>query len=184
MSTKRIFIIDFEDSFTYNIASVLSRLDPTLTLRVIHYRDFHVGLLSLVNKEGVILGPGPGHPNEYKSYPDIIKTLMNHPLIFLMGICLGHQLILTTLGYKVQLSLNPMHGEVVRVRYRQKWYNVQRYNSLSSIAQGESQELIIYEGDVYGYESMRLISFQFHPESIGTESPEVFFAPIMAFFSA
>lgn len=189
---KKMYIIDFQDSFTYNIVAEVKKLN----FYKIEVHD-HLELDQLVrrvllNKEEVIflLGPGPGHPRDYQLAIDIIKNLINQPFVFLFGICLGHQLIWSSLGQSIVRSKKPLHGQSVPLLLDKYWSEllqlknnclVQRYNSL--IVKIKDLEYWKSRGYLFcfvGDELMmsrggNFLTYQFHPESVGTSYPGRFF---------
>jgi anthranilate/para-aminobenzoate synthase component II len=59
--SDKIIIIDFEDSFTYNIANILFSHERKIS--VLPHREFFTSMDCLIDvreKIAVILGPGPG----------------------------------------------------------------------------------------------------------------------------
>jgi anthranilate/para-aminobenzoate synthase component II len=184
MLDNKTYIIDFDDSFTYNIASVLS---PYLSnVQVVHYQLFFRNITSYIDfhtkkKIRIILGPGPGHPNDYKIYWDEIEKILNQDFIFVMGICLGHQIILSILGYKILPASTVVHGESIEILYKNMAVQVQRYNSYAPKKRGRKTEIIVESEDVLIYQDTNIISFQFHPESIGTDNNITFFSELLGF---
>ena len=186
MYTNKCYIVDFEDSFTYNIACELNAF--LKNIEVVHYETFFRRDIIFSELTGIILGPGPGHPNEYKKYYRKIESLLENKNIILMGICLGHQLICDILGFEILTSMNIVHGESCIVDFYGQKEIVQRYNSLAvynskhldlkhfSYSSFFDHELMILEGD-------RFFSLQFHPESIGTKNPVRFFRHFVCKFS-
>ncbi len=175
----KIIIIDFDDSFTYNIAEVLYHAEKSYS--VIHHAEFFskaaASLNDVVENHAVILGPGPGHPRQYLKYGPQIEMLMNNPRIYLMGICLGHQLIGLLKGHDVREVREQLHGVNTEINFRNEKINVQWYNSLGVFSgKTESREIPILTWE-------RGVSYQFHPESIGTSSPELFFRDLLVFIS-
>jgi anthranilate/para-aminobenzoate synthase component II len=172
--SDKIFIVDFDDSFTYNIASVLFPFESHLS--VVSHRDFFPKISQKIAQEknrcAVILGPGPGHPSEFNTYFKAIEKLRGCPHVFIMGICLGHQILGLIDGKEVHEALEKKHGQTVEIEWRGQKRVVQRYNSLSVYEKGV--ELVIREFS-------RGLSYQFHPESIGTDSNEVFFMDLLEF---
>jgi anthranilate synthase component II len=170
----KIIIVDFEDSFTYNIASVLFPFEKSI--KVISHHDFFYDtasrLLSSNDRHAVILGPGPGHPKEHTKYFQTIQELKKSPMIYLMGICLGHQILGMIEGLEVRSSENQMHGQAVKTIFKNQTAWVQRYNSLSVYNGHEVVDILNFS---------RGISYQFHPESIGTTENELFFEELLRF---
>lgn len=169
---KALFV-DFEDSFSYNVVQEL--FDVGVDADVVNWGDF-----SGVSQEYdvLIFGPGPGHPDDYQNLFPILKSYLaeNRPFF---GICLGHQIFWRTQGEDVFRSKNPVHGQKVELDLTQEWKEwlgiqgrvfVQRYNSLA-VFNGrlnplfknfvQDDELMITRGE-------KVITYQFHPESVGT----------------
>lgn len=186
-----IILLDFDDSFTYNIASELSLLG--LDCQVVHwseYPDVFKQLQTSANACALILGPGPGHPDEYQEILPGLKKLIGKEQIFILGICLGHQLLARLIGVDVVKSSLPLHGQSVDFtvpawldqEFAGKTLQVQRYNSLTFFGRempadwhwsGNS------EGEVMIMKHQNLLSYQFHPESVGTSYREIFFKPLL-----
>lgn len=180
MSDKtKIYIIDFEDSFTFNIATELYSYEKEI--EVISHLDFFsdksfpVFLQKIKKPMAVILGPGPGSPEEYRDYFSKIKELKNNPLIYLMGICLGHQVLGLMDGLAIKPSRRPTHGGQVKINFENINILVQRYNSLAVF---ESQKSL---KEIQIRQWVRGVSYQFHPESIGTENRPLFFKDLLDF---
>lgn len=173
----KILIIDFEDSFTYNIASVLFEHEPSC--KVVSHQDFFENIVSdwqvQLGNKAVILGPGPGHPDLYRKYLPAIRELMSDENVFVMGICLGHQIIGLLKGFQVKPVADQVHGQVVNLELNGEKIAVQRYNSLGVFK--NNVEEISLQWD-------RGITYQFHPESIGTENQLAFFEPLLDFINS
>lgn len=193
----KISICDFEDSFTYNIYSEL--LELGFNAQVISFNQIKEFLQNKINskeKHVIILGPGPGHPSEYLFLQESILNLLKNPNVFVMGICLGHQLIWYFQGCEVSHAKNPSHGNVETYQLNSIWKNmfdksitVQRYNSLSvkftpyeiQKQKDKAVSLFIHDQECIMSLGQNFISYQFHPESIGTSCPEQFLRPIKEF---
>jgi anthranilate/para-aminobenzoate synthase component II len=166
--------VDFEDSFSYNVVQELAELG--FSVRVVNWRDFDAlpaaGLL--------VFGPGPGHPDDYRrTYPLLREWLAAARPFF--GVCLGHQIFWRLQDEAVVRSKEPLHGQKVRLELTDEWRTwlgirgevfVQRYNSLCVAGQAairnpflrnfiQGDEILITRG-------ANAITYQFHPESIGT----------------
>lgn len=197
----KIYICDFNDSFTYNIFSTLKLMNSTLDLEVVPYSRL-LSFLQILNEEshpcGVVLGPGPGHPDEYEFLQKSLQKLYSKKNIFILGICLGHQLIWNGHGLMVTYCSKPEHGQVVTYKLPKNLserlgvssqIEVQRYNSLSvKISSGEEQKLkrqqwltLSYQKELIIAAKDNILTYQFHPESIGTTCPQQFFTPMLKF---
>ncbi len=196
-----IYLYDFEDSFTYNIYSEIVTNYPNVHIEVISKKRIlgHLQTIATKNdKVALIFGPGPGHPNQYKDLEICIKRLMNKTNVYLMGICLGHQLLWQTKGLEVSIGYTPVHGqstvyplskELIDIFDGNKEIEVQRYNSLTvKVDKTSLKELtkqkykcLAVNDELILSCNERFLSYQFHPESIGTTCPKQFFKPLIEF---
>ncbi len=180
---KKVLFLDFEDSFTFNLVQELTDLD--LFVEVIDWRDFDPSF----SHDLLVLGPGPGHPDDYQLiFPQIDKWLSLEKKIF--AVCLGHQILARMLGAEVCRSRYPLHGQSVILTLSASWQDwldlpkviqVQRYNSLA-VTPGEKEDRVdhyIFQDEVMMSRSPLWISYQFHPESVGTKCRKAFFRPIL-----
>lgn len=170
----RIIIIDFEDSFTYNIASVLYPFEKSVVV-ISHDEFFKCHLEKFLNSKeahALILGPGPGHPNEYQRYYLEIEKFRSLENFYVMGICLGHQILGLIDKKRVSKAQNQLHGQTKIIEFNNKKRAVQHYNSLALYEDG--RELNVRNFD-------RGVSYQFHPESVGTESGLIYFRELLDF---
>lgn len=182
MKTMKTLIIDNFDSFTYNIFQCVAELGGNPVV----FRNDAIGLKEIVdgNYSHIILSPGPGSPDNVKDFGicgSVIQELSG--ALPILGICLGHQGIISFFGGKIERASEPMHGKMSEVsvnpehvlfkHFSQK-IRVMRYHSLI----GRRSDLpdclrIISETDdgiIMGIEHRNFPTYgvQFHPESIGT----------------
>lgn len=177
-----ILIIDFDDSFTYNIAEVVSEFSSSVEVR--HFQNFSVANLRTTSKQAIILGPGPGHPSEYfEQLKNLIETIKSQENIYLMGVCLGHQLLSLSLGLKIERAQRPIHGESFEVEcFDGKKRLVQFYNSLCVKGEFERSKILMNQSaEIHSLQDERMLSYQFHPESVGTSYPSYFFGSLRDF---
>lgn len=172
--SDKIFIVDFEDSFTFNLANVLYPYESRLRV-VPHskfFNDEYVSISKTSERIAVVLGPGPGRPEEYSAYFNKINHLRLNSDIYIMGVCLGHQILGLMDGLIIQDASKKVHGQTQEVLIEGSSRIIQRYNSLS-----------VYEDGVELYYRIfnRGISYQFHPESVGTENSIQYFKSLLEF---
>ncbi len=182
---KTAIFLDFEDSFSYNVIQEL--IECGLEVDVIKWFEFN----GSSRHDLLVLGPGPGHPDDYKLIFELIeKWLHSNKKIF--AICLGHQIISRILGFEVSKSKFPTHGQKVQLELDEFWQNflnlpekvlVQRYNSLAVTALEtsafEDLDMLFLNGEIMISRSSLFLSYQFHPESMGTKCRRAFFRPIL-----
>ena len=180
---SQVWLIDFDDSFTHNIAAEFLKLN--MDCQVIPWRQWSAPSTRVPRL--LVLGPGPGHPDDYR-IEDRLMAWWKTP-IAIGGICLGHQFLARFLGLPVTRSPRPAHGESfvwpVPTTWQRKmsWpahVTVQRYNSLGVPAKALPREWSGWEieGEWVALSHRRALSYQFHPESVGTTCPEAFFLPL------
>lgn len=194
-----VFIVDFDDSFTFNIVNAVNKLK--LKVCVVSHdksKEFLEEFILFKNNNDrnqvLLLGPGPGHPNEYQHIFNSLKQILKLRSIFTVGVCLGHQIIGSLLGGEVMRSNFPKHGEKVEIEipcwpniYPRVMWNkstsVQRYNSLVVKFKYLSDNVLFSfdNGEISQIVSTNIFSMQFHPESVGTSYPNLFFNPILKF---
>lgn len=182
---KKVCFLDFDDSFTYNIIQELTEL--SFTVEVLHWQDFE----RLPVCDLLVLGPGPGHPDDYQRiFPLLRQWLLEKRALF--AVCLGHQIFWRLQGEEIIQSKEPLHGQKIKLDLTPEWQEwlqlpaevwVQRYNSLAVMGQSASRnpyfknlsvddEIVITRGE-------KLLSYQFHPESMGTSYRRSFFLPLL-----
>jgi anthranilate/para-aminobenzoate synthase component II len=187
-----IYFVDFEDSFSFNVISEIKKmgLNPQVMNRISWQKK-----ITSTKKSLTILGPGPGHPDDYE-LNKILKKLVNEKNHYFFGICLGHQLLAQALGFSVSKCQNPVHGQSIQYAIPQAWreylgfrhstIKIQRYNSLAPMmGRSNLNPLIhsswVWENELIAMRGERFLSYQFHPESIGTSYPQAFFKPLRHF---
>lgn len=177
-------LIDFDDSFTYNVVQELT--DVGFHVEVIHWKDYEN------NPENglLVLGPGPGHPDDYQTLFPLFRSWLTDKKPF-FGVCLGHQIFWRLQSEEIVRSKDPLHGQKIKLELTEEWRDwlkikedvyVQRYNSLCVLGQAavrnpyfqnfiQNDEILMTRGD-------SLITYQFHPESIGTTFRKEFLLPV------
>ena len=177
---KKILFLDFEDSFTFNVIQEMNQ--QGMSCEVLHWSEFTQPL----SPDLLVLGPGPGHPDDYLPiYGELKAHLECGRKIF--GVCLGHQILWRMRGAEVSRSVNPLHGQKIKLDLDQSWRSwlevkgevwVQRYNSLAVKGPVTLGENFLVDGEVLMSQDGQCISYQFHPESVGTNCRSVFFRTV------
>jgi anthranilate synthase component II len=177
----KVLLIDAYDSFVFIIDQYLKSLG--LRTRVLRcdmpdlYRE-----IEIEGPNFVVLGPGPGRPEE-AGYLQLIERLKGR--MPLLGVCLGHQAIGLHFGASVVCANNIVHGKTssvfndgkgVFLHTGSKPINVTRYHSLIVDSEGLPRDLLVTarsreDGYIMGLRhcSLPIEGVQFHPESISTE---------------
>jgi anthranilate/para-aminobenzoate synthase component II len=185
----KVIIVDFYDSFVFNIASEFYRLG--IPSKVVNYQNYKILNKYWSNPDTlIILGPGPGHPREYQEFLNYIRSASPR---LLAGICLGHQMLLSLLNMEVSPSRNIKHGmteslDLTAFIDTQQPIEVQRYNSLCihsnqlKYINGEKQFVCNQDREIQAFQARNILSYQFHPESIGTSCRSKMFESFETFF--
>lgn len=193
--------IDFDDSFSHNIIQYLSEI--SCELKVINYKSLNTKHL-LFTPKALILGPGPGHIEEYQDFVTKIKTWLDNINIKKVGICLGHQILLNYfLGLRIVRSKKIMHGSSMKIdswQFKNTFSSlidfkdqedlnlyVQRYNSLvvdsQSVKVGDKRFIFEHNNEICAFFDPNIaLTMQFHPESIGTNCPNLMFHEVIKKF--
>jgi anthranilate/para-aminobenzoate synthase component II len=192
MPLTKPILVDFHDSFTFNIASELKLLG--CSIEVVDYIKWKKYFKDFKKASLTILGPGPGHPSSYK-LQHYLGELLNARDGFVAGICLGHQFIGEYLGYSIEKSINPIHGQTEFLSVPVQWQeilnlknnviHVQRYNSLAVREREKVDHCVLVwkkNQEIMAFSGSNFISYQFHPESLGTNFRSSFFTPLRPFF--
>lgn len=184
----RATFIDFDDSFSYNVVQELEEIG--IGVEVLNWKDFE----ALPDTELLVLGPGPGHPDDYQRIFPLLSDWLDLEKKF-FGICLGHQIFWRLLGEDVVRSKEPVHGQKVSLRLNEDWQNyfqlppelkVQRYNSLGVPSQAglrhRDVKNVLIDDEIMISRTKSVLTYQFHPESLGTMCRQSFFLPLLREF--
>jgi len=174
-----ILIIDNYDSFVYNLYQYFSQLGARC--EVIRNDAITIAEIQQRQPAGIVLSPGPGHPNDAGICLDLLQQL--GPEIPMLGVCLGHQALACAFGAEVGLAPELMHGKTSLVNHQQQGvfheipspFQVARYHSLSVQPETVPDCLEVTakteNGIIMGlrHRDYPLQGLQFHPESLATE---------------
>ncbi|HWB35944.1 MAG TPA: anthranilate synthase family protein [Rugosimonospora sp.] len=171
LAGRTVLIIDNEDQFTQMLKHVLEHIGLKTTL--VDYRD------ETIDTRGydlVLIGPGPGDPNEV----DHPKMARSHRLIAdllerkapFVAVCLGHQIVCRTLGMTVVPVDPPLQGVQETVDLFGRREPVGFYNTFFALAPEEGPEDVEIagtpDGRVIALRGPHFATFQFHVESVLT----------------
>lgn len=179
----KFLIIDNYDSFVYNLAQYLGELGVECDVM----RNDKITIDEIIQKkyDGIIISPGPGTPDDKKYFgicSDVIKELgATTPIL---GVCLGHQGIISSFGGKVTNAGCVRHGKTSPVNHKESElfkgvknpFKATRYHSLvgdKTIIPDILEVIATAEDDgevmAVRHKNYLIEGVQFHPESIMTE---------------
>ncbi|MEL7451348.1 MAG: aminodeoxychorismate/anthranilate synthase component II [Pseudomonadota bacterium] len=171
-------MIDNYDSFTYNVVQAIRGLGAEVAV----YRNDAITAKEAraLDVSHVVISPGPGRPEDAGVSLDIIRAFAEDTPV--MGVCLGHQAVVTAFGGKVIHASRIMHGKTSHIVHDGKGLfaglpvplEVGRYHSLAAERDTVPDELEVTahtdNGEVMAvrHTSLPVESVQFHPESVLT----------------
>lgn len=176
-SKVKILLVDFYDSFTYNLAHYLESLCDVVDV----IRDNEIRIENIDQYDKIILSPGPGLPERTQSMKMILEKFSGK--VPILGVCLGMQGIVQFLGGNLSQKEVILHGKPVQLLVEKQIvlftdlpieFNVGLYHSWEvKVPKNLKQIITAYDefGVVMAIENpeRKLFGVQFHPESILTE---------------
>jgi anthranilate synthase component 2 len=176
----KVLVIDNYDSFVYNLVQYIGELGP----ETIVYRNDQITLqqVKALRPDRIVLSPGPGHPED-EHYFGVCKQILQQVSreVPTLGVCLGHQGIISTFGGKVVSAKRLMHGKTSQIKHDgqgifrgvQNPFTATRYHSLAGDKPSipaclEVTAVAVDDGEVMGirHAEYPIEGIQFHPESI------------------
>lgn len=191
--TSSVLFVDNLDSFSYNIADAVAQRGHDVTVlegrspSMMHLQDAGAlsNLLAQLNPSHLILGPGPGTPEDCPLTMMLARmALAGDVSCPVLGICLGHQALAHADGWRVVPSPHgPVHGVPTEIEHNRTGLfsgfkgnsiTLTRYNSLIVVNTG--QHALVQNAHEKGtnlnmglhHPTLDIHSVQTHPESIGS----------------
>jgi para-aminobenzoate synthetase component 2 len=174
----RMLLIDNYDSFTYNLVQAFAALQA----EVLVYRNDAITVAEAVQLEPthLVISPGPGRPEDAGVSIAMIAEFAER--LPTLGVCLGHQCLVSHFGGDIVRAERLMHGKTSMATHDSKTiydglsqpFEVGRYHSLC--AEHESLPKVFEltaqtnRGEIMGvrHKTLPLEGVQFHPESVLT----------------
>jgi anthranilate synthase component II len=176
----KVLIIDNYDSFVYNLVQYVGEQGAEVSV----YRNNKITLREVrkLKPDRIVLSPGPGKPTDEK-YFGVCKAILQQvsPDVPTLGVCLGHQGIISTFGGKVDAAKRLMHGKTSQIKHCDEGifrgvenpFVATRYHSLAGQQESlpnclEVTAVAIDDGEIMGirHRNLPIFGVQFHPESI------------------
>ena len=174
----RVLVIDNYDSFTYNLVDYIATAGAEVQVQR-NDAIADVGDLNGFQPTHLVISPGPGTPADAGVSRAVIEALQR--TLPVLGVCLGHQVIVDMWGGTVGRAARLMHGKSDLVSHDssrlydglENPFEAGRYHSLAAI--GEIPEALqvtarTADGEVMGvgHRELNVHGVQFHPESVLT----------------
>ncbi|HPD64403.1 MAG TPA: aminodeoxychorismate/anthranilate synthase component II [Bacteroidia bacterium] len=176
----QILIIDFYDSFTYNIRQYLLYAGCS-QIEIVRYHELKS--VDIQQYSGIILSPGPGLPADYPALNELLREVEGNN-IPVLGICLGHQAIAAYYGASLRQFTRPLHGKASNIyvckptsalfKNLPEVFRAGRYHSWyvdhTDLPDCLEVTAILKDGIIMGirHKKLPVEGIQFHPESIIT----------------
>ena len=172
------FMLDNYDSFVYNLSAYFEELGQKILVK--RADQITVAEVEELQPEGIIISPGPGKPSEAHLSHALLERFAGE--IPILGVCLGHQVIVEKYHGRVEKGTRPMHGKVTPITHTgegifrglPETFSVTRYHSLA--AEGELPACLkvtarSQDGAIMAVEhqSFPVYGVQFHPEAVLSE---------------
>jgi anthranilate synthase/aminodeoxychorismate synthase-like glutamine amidotransferase len=174
----RILLIDNYDSFTYNLVQAFAAMGA----EVLVYRNdaIDVDEAARLRPTHLVISPGPGRPEEAGVSLGMIARFAER--LPVLGVCLGHQCLVSHFGGEIVRAERLMHGKTSKVAHDGRTifggmsqpFEAGRYHSLCAERQSLPAALEVSaettEGEIMAvrHRSLPLEGVQFHPESVLT----------------
>jgi anthranilate synthase component 2 len=176
-------VLDNYDSFTWNLVQLVGALGER---PIVHRNDaIDVAGIRALAPSRIILSPGPGSPTD-QARTGVCRAVIDElgGEIPILGVCLGHQLVVHAYGGAIIRAAEPMHGKTSAIFHDGEGllaelprpFEAMRYHSLVADPAHIPSCLTVTawckDGTVMGvrHRQYDVFGVQFHPESIGTTS--------------
>jgi anthranilate synthase component 2 len=174
----RVLLLDNHDSFSWNLAQYLGELGAAVD--VVSSDRIAVAEVNATRCDAVVISPGPGRPEDAGISVALVRERAGE--LPILGVCLGHQAIVTAFGGRIERAAELVHGKTSQVRHDGRGvfegldnpFAAARYHSLAAEAATfpEALEACAFapDGTILGlrHKTLPLHGVQFHPESILT----------------
>jgi anthranilate synthase/aminodeoxychorismate synthase-like glutamine amidotransferase len=171
-----LLLIDNYDSFTYNLAHLFGELGVEVTVR--RNDEITVEEAERLGPSHLVISPGPGRPEAAGVSEAVVRSLAGR--VPVLGVCLGHQAIVSVFGGEVGQARALVHGKATTVAHDGHGiftglpasFPAGRYHSLAATSVPEILEISATAGDgevmAVRHRELRVDGVQFHPESVLT----------------
>jgi phenazine biosynthesis protein phzE len=186
-------VVDGEDTFTAMLTHLLR--SAGLEVTVLRYDAPGLREAALTHEGPIVLGPGPGDPNDVmeprmRQLRTLAAELLDGHRYGLLGVCLGHELLAAELGLDIVRKDVPFQGAQERIDLFGRLETVGFYNTFTARCNDvTASELGLrrielsrdpVSGDVHAMRGPHFAGVQFHPESVLTINGTAIVAELLA----
>jgi anthranilate synthase component II len=169
----RVLLIDFYDSFTFNLAHYLEALEVELLTK----RYDELVAQDFLQLNAIILSPGPGLPKEKQGLSKLLSE--NVGKIHILGVCLGMQALVEHLGGSLENQRQVKHGVSEQIQTQSNSLLFKNLPSQFEVGLYHSWMVKCPEDWITAHSmngvpmaielpALKVFGVQFHPESIMT----------------
>ena len=171
-----ILLIDNYDSFTYNLAHLFGELGAEVVVR--RNDEITVAEAEALEPSHLVISPGPGRPEDAGVSEEMVRAFAGR--IPTLGVCLGHQAIVSVFGGEVGPAQELVHGKATLVNHDGRGlfsglpedFPAGRYHSLAATSLPDVLEVSATSADgevmAVRHRELPVDGVQFHPESVLT----------------
>jgi anthranilate synthase component 2 len=184
-----VLLIDNLDSFTFNLVESFERLGADIQVLRNSVPAAEALAIAAERDSLIVLSPGPGHPRDAGCIMELIGLAIGERPV--LGVCLGHQAIVSQAGGEVTRASEPVHGKACLLEHDGEGpfagfdepVHIGRYHSLCTKdlpARFRVHAAIDGMAMAISDREARQTGLQFHPESILTREGDKILANILA----
>lgn len=181
-----LLMIDNYDSFTYNLVQAFLVLGADVE---VHRNDcIDVGTAEGLEPTHLVVSPGPGRPEDAGVSLEMIGVFEER--VPMLGVCLGHQCLVSHFGGRIVSAKRLMHGKTSMVEHDghslfaglPNPFEAGRYHSLAAERDNIPDILAVTArtsgGEIMGvrHRELPMEGVQFHPESVLTPDGDTLLA--------
>jgi para-aminobenzoate synthetase component 2 len=171
-----LLLIDNYDSFTYNLAHLFGELGVEVLVR--RNDEITIEEIETLAPSQLVISPGPGRPEDAGVSEAAVVALAGR--VPMLGVCLGHQAIVSAFGGEIGRAQALVHGKSTAVSHdgrgifagMPEGFEAGRYHSLAATSVPDCLEVsaTAADGEVMAVRhlELRVDGVQFHPESVLT----------------
>ncbi len=171
-----LLLIDNYDSFTYNLAHLFGELGVEVVVR--RNDEITVEQIERLAPSQLVISPGPGRPESAGVSEAAVRALAGR--VPVLGVCLGHQAIVSVFGGEIGQARALVHGKATSVSHDGRGifeglpagFAAGRYHSLAATSIPACLEVsaTAADGEVMAvrHRELPIDGVQFHPESVLT----------------
>ena len=180
----KFLILDNYDSFVYNIVQHLGSLN--VECQVVRNDKIYIPVIKEKDYDAIVISPGPGNPDDEKYFGVCNKVIQEMKGVKpILGVCLGHQGIISAFGGKILNAKHVLHGKTSLIKHKgddplfdgvSNPFRATRYHSLvgdKTIIPDSLQVTAVASDDdeimALSHKKYLIKGVQFHPESIMTK---------------